>query len=83
MKRILKLLCPPIFVIALKSIKGKPHKTRFYRPENTEKQELDIYWSEDMAYQLENWEKTIRGMKLNACWLIVRGKFLILPAVQE
>lgn len=81
MKRVIKLFCPPIIIKIYQKLfnsnNTKPASTsRFYKPGDTSKQELDIYWTEDMAYQLENWGKKHTWIEIECLLVNCSGKIL-------
>src|SRR4030095_15999252 len=58
MKRFLLLVTPPIIIVLARRIKksfSSKTKKKILRPEDSSKQELDIYWTNEMAEQLEYW----------------------------
>ena len=80
MKRIIKLLCPPIIIRIYQKLVRKEKKgnkdNKFFGPEDNTKQELDIYWTDDMAYQLENWGKNHTWNEIECLLVNCSGKVL-------
>ncbi len=76
MKRILKLFCPPIFISVYNKIRKTEKSKPFYRPENADNQELDIYWTDQMAHQLENWGKNHTWNEIECLLVNCKGKVL-------
>ncbi len=79
-KKLIKLFCPPIFIkiyqrlVAVNANNDK--KEKFYIPESKDKQELDIYWTEDMAFQLENWGKAHTWNEIECLLVNCSGKVI-------
>lgn len=77
MKELLKNLLPPVLYDACKSLRKPLAKTKtWYRPDNTSEQELGVYWTEDMAFQLENWGKAHTWIEIECLLANCRGKVL-------
>jgi ubiquinone/menaquinone biosynthesis C-methylase UbiE len=80
MKRIIKLFVPPILIALYKKMSngqnGQKSNQKYYRPKDETKQELDIYWSDDMANQLENWGKDHTWNEIECLLVNCSGKVL-------
>ncbi len=73
----LRLCTPPIVAIIYRKLRGKMNlSNNIYRPRDGSKQELDIYWSEDMAHQLENWGKGNAWNEIECLLVNCNGKIL-------
>jgi len=51
-------------------------KQRYYRPKDDTTQELDLYWTEDMANQLENWGKDHTWNEIECLLANCKGRVL-------
>jgi ubiquinone/menaquinone biosynthesis C-methylase UbiE len=79
MKKLIKLILPPFIFLGLKKLlrpNSNSSSPRFYKPKDDSKQELDIYWTEDMAYQLENWGKNHTWIEVECLFVNCSGKVL-------
>ena len=81
MKKILLLIIPPILIKIAKKIIIRSNiynntKDGVYKPSDSSKQELDIYWTDDMAYQLENWGKDHTWNEIECLLVNCKGKVL-------
>lgn len=79
MKQTLKNFIPPIVLQVGKKLKGgvsKTGNTKYIRPKDKLSQELDIYWTDDMANQLENWGKDHTWNEIECLLVNCSGKVL-------
>lgn len=79
MKKLLKLVCPPAIILAGKkaqSFFSKSNSSRYYRPTNKESQELDVYWTDQMANQLEEWGRGHTWNEIECLLVNCKGKVL-------
>jgi ubiquinone/menaquinone biosynthesis C-methylase UbiE len=76
MRKIIRLFCPPIFIKVYHKLTSKTDKRTFYRPEDTDSQELDVYWTDSMAHQLENWGKDHTWNEIECLLVNCKGKVL-------
>jgi ubiquinone/menaquinone biosynthesis C-methylase UbiE len=76
MKRVLKQFIPPVVISVFRQIGGKSTTRKIGRPDSAKGQELDIYWTEDMAYQLENWGKAHTWNEIECLLVNCEGKVL-------
>ncbi len=79
MRSILKQLCPPLLVNLFRSTfngRGQSANWKMYKPEDASKQELDVYWTEDMAHQLETWGLTNTWIEIECLLVNCKGKVL-------
>jgi len=77
MKRIIKLLCPPILLFGISSIrKRRRNTTNSSSASNGLQQDLGIYWTEDMANQLESWGKDHTWIEIECLLASCSGKVL-------
>lgn len=76
MKKVVKQFVPPIFINVLKKMNGSGQKRKVIAPNDSSKQELDVYWTEDMAYQLENWGKDHTWNEIECLLVNCKGKVL-------
>src|ERR1700741_1084728 len=78
MKKVLKQIVPPIFFAIARKVNGSASLagTKVVKLKDSSKQELDIYWTDDMAYQLENWGKAHTWNEIECLLVTCRGKVL-------
>jgi ubiquinone/menaquinone biosynthesis C-methylase UbiE len=79
MKQTLKSFIPPIVMQMRNKLKAgavKNNNTKFHRPKDKSSQELDIYWTDDMANQLENWGKNHTWNEIECLLVNCSGKVL-------
>jgi ubiquinone/menaquinone biosynthesis C-methylase UbiE len=79
MKKVLRLLCPPIVFKVVEKLKQSipaGNKGKYYRPESKDNQELDIYWTEQMANQLEEWGRDHTWKEIECLLVNCKGKVL-------
>lgn len=79
LKRLLLLFCPPVLQIAYRKLVhtgAKKTYDKMYRPEDHTAQELDVYWTEDMANQLENWGKNSTWNEIDCLLVNCKGKVI-------
>jgi ubiquinone/menaquinone biosynthesis C-methylase UbiE len=76
MKRIIKLFCPPILIQVYNKLRKTNTGKTVYRPKDTKNQELDIYWTDNMASQLENWGKDHTWNEIECLLVNCKGKVL-------
>jgi ubiquinone/menaquinone biosynthesis C-methylase UbiE len=78
MKKIIKLFCPPILILVYKkffSVK-KTELTTDDTLVDSSKQDLDIYWTDDMASQLEGWGRDHTWNEIECLLINCKGKVL-------
>jgi ubiquinone/menaquinone biosynthesis C-methylase UbiE len=76
MRKIIKLLLPPIFVSAYRYFKyGRGNDVVKYAVDPST-QELGVYWTEDMARQLETWGKDDAWIEIECLLVGKKGKIL-------
>ena len=77
-KGLLRLMIPPILVILFRKLtNNQPNKLKTSRPaSNGSEQDLDIYWTDDMANQLENWGKDHAWNEIECLLINCKGKVL-------
>ncbi len=71
---LIKQFVPPIILSVLRKVKGSQAKTRYL--DDSSNQELDVYWTEDMANQLETWGKDHTWIEIECLLVNCRGKVL-------
>jgi len=76
MKKIIKGVTPPILIDIYNKVTGKKKSRNIVRPKSEKEQELDIYWTDDMAFQLENWGKAHTWNEIECLLVNCRGKVL-------
>ncbi|WP_211345550.1 class I SAM-dependent methyltransferase [Paraflavitalea soli] len=79
MKKLFKLVCPPVLILAGKKAQSlflKPNSLRYYRPANEDSQELDVYWTDQMANQLEEWGRGHTWNEIECLLVNCSGKVL-------
>lgn len=79
MKKIFKLLCPPIFLKIYQKLFNKiEHKKHINIDTQADdsKQDLEIYWSENMVEILENWGRYNAWVDIECLLINCKGKVL-------
>lgn len=79
MKKIFNLLCPPIFIkIYHKCLNNIENKKEVFNKNQADdsKQDLEIYWSENMANILENWGRNNVWTDIECLLVNCKGKVL-------
>ena len=78
MKEIVKQFVPPVVLKFLGAIKNPKNKKEDTGVQSgvADGQELDVYWTEDMAFQLENWGKAHTWNEIECLLVNCKGKVL-------
>jgi len=74
MKRIIKSICPPIVLDGLRKLKRSSRPSNELIGSDGSSQDLDIYWTDDMANQLENWGKDHAWNEIECLMINCKGK---------
>jgi ubiquinone/menaquinone biosynthesis C-methylase UbiE len=78
-KQVLRSVIPPIVLQwrhRLRASAGETNGPRFSRPKDASSQELDLYWTEDMANQLESWGRNHTWNEIECLLANCSGKVL-------
>lgn len=73
-RSIIKDLIPPIIIKLIR--KSKRRRNYIFKKIDASKQELDLYWSEDMASQLEKWGESHTWIEIECLLVNCGGKVL-------
>jgi len=76
MKKIIKGITPPVILEIYRKVFHSRIGRDLVKPLSDKEQELDIYWTEDMAYQLENWGKAHTWNEIECLLINCEGKVL-------
>ena len=74
MKKLIKSFCPPIVFDGLKKLKRSSERSIKSGGTDGSIQDLDIYWTSDMANQLENWGKDHTWNEIECFLVNCKGK---------
>ena len=75
-KFFLELFIPPIILNFLKFFKKKIKKDIYSSPQNIQRQSLEVYYDEKMAYLLETWAERNAWIEIQHLLLNKKGKIL-------
>ena len=75
MKETLKLFIPPVFLKAKRKLFAKTGKPDLHSTDSSQ-QELDVYWTDEMAHELENWGKDHTWNEIECLLVNCKGKVL-------
>jgi len=78
MKQVIKSICPPIILSFFRQITNSREKSNlpYYEKGEGSQQDLDIYWTEGMANQLENWGRNHTWIEIECLLANCKGKVL-------
>ncbi len=76
MKKFIKLFCPPILLSIIRKFKRKAKQNKFISNPDSSNQDLDIYWTDDMANQLETWGIDNTWNEIECLLVKCKGKVL-------
>jgi ubiquinone/menaquinone biosynthesis C-methylase UbiE len=76
MKKIVKQFIPPIFMSAYRKICSRTKAAGVLRGKDSSEQELGVYWTEEIAAQLEEWGKDHTWNEIECLLVNCKGRVL-------
>lgn len=78
MRNFIKAVCPPVIISILRKVKGNngSSQNQLYEKTDGSQQDLDIYFTPEMANHLEDWGKDHTWIEIECLLINCRGKVL-------